>query len=386
VQEADHYEAGATAHGFQSEARAVRAAARHDQQGARAVDAWSKAEYWQRRTAGVIANAPYKSGPGVRMGRIKALEADFRRVEAHGRAPEWANHYALRIIYEKQMLEAQGGRAAHVEMVPGGFISGKQIHKVNKSSVTGRVVSVLLRVPRVSGWAYQIENVPGADYALMKLDTERLPADAYTAPTAEDLAALAAILATTKASKPKAAPCPLVNPTDDDAERLQAVWNAQHANREPVQPVRMTQEQYNAASGGAHSSLETVEITGGGIQRDGWRAMSRPQFPTVAKVRSYGRRVVILSDKPQKAFAPEVWVDPRPAVVALVRREFALLLQACRGSWLDRMSEPERAVFDSARSVGLAYAGSLTQFGLSREGHAMRAESEACPVRETVNA
>ena len=65
---ADGYEAGPQAHGYQDQARAERAAARHDRQGERAGDAWSKAEYWQRRTAGVIAHALYVSSPGVRMG------------------------------------------------------------------------------------------------------------------------------------------------------------------------------------------------------------------------------------------------------------------------------------------------------------------------------
>lgn len=79
---ADTYDAGPSAHGFQSAARAERAAARHDRQAGRAVDAWDKAEYWQRRTAGVISHALYKSSPSVRMGRIKTLEADLRKEQA----------------------------------------------------------------------------------------------------------------------------------------------------------------------------------------------------------------------------------------------------------------------------------------------------------------
>lgn len=78
---ADSYDAQPLAHGFQSEARAERAAARHDRIADKACDAWSKAEYWQRRTAGVIAHALYRSSPAVRMGRIKTLEADLRKAE-----------------------------------------------------------------------------------------------------------------------------------------------------------------------------------------------------------------------------------------------------------------------------------------------------------------
>ena len=329
VQQADGYEAGPTAHGYQSEARAVRSAARHDRQGARAVDSWSKAEYWQARTAGVIAHALFKSEPGVRMGRIKTLEADLRRATPGG---EWAAHLTLRIAYENQMLEAQGGRAAHVEMVPGGFIGGKQIHKVNKSSVTGRVVSVLLRVPRVTGWAYQIENVAGADYALMRYETERLPANAYTPPTAEDLAALAEIVKDSKASAPKKQACPLVNPTDADAERLQALWNetarieAEERNKrngwavsefQPSEVLRTTQANYSRQSVGTYCAAGTREVFAGGIEcgsyYDAARKLREKHGAPVCSVRrtsggSYqASRVIVLTDKPQKPLPLAVW-------------------------------------------------------------------------------
>ena len=57
------------------------------------------------------------------------------------------NHLKLRLAYENQMLEAQGGRAAHVEMIAGGWIGSKQVQKVNKSSATGRVTSVTVLAP-----------------------------------------------------------------------------------------------------------------------------------------------------------------------------------------------------------------------------------------------
>jgi hypothetical protein len=60
---ADQFEAGPSAHGFQNAAKAERAAARHDRQAGRAVDAWEKAEYWTSRTAGVIGHALHVSAP-----------------------------------------------------------------------------------------------------------------------------------------------------------------------------------------------------------------------------------------------------------------------------------------------------------------------------------
>lgn len=50
---AEAFDSGPAVHGYQSQARANRAAARHDRIADRAGDAWSKAEYWTGRTAGV---------------------------------------------------------------------------------------------------------------------------------------------------------------------------------------------------------------------------------------------------------------------------------------------------------------------------------------------
>jgi len=78
---ADRFDTGPSAHGYQSYARAVRAADRHDKIAGRAVNAWDKAEYWQSRTAGVISHALHLQSPGVRMGRIKTIESELRKAE-----------------------------------------------------------------------------------------------------------------------------------------------------------------------------------------------------------------------------------------------------------------------------------------------------------------
>lgn len=75
---ADRYEAGPSVHGNQSAARAERARARHDRLGSKAVTQWEKAEYWQRRTAGVIGHALYLERPAVRHRRIKGILSDIR--------------------------------------------------------------------------------------------------------------------------------------------------------------------------------------------------------------------------------------------------------------------------------------------------------------------
>lgn len=424
---ADKYDSGPAVHGYQSQALAERRAARHDAVATRAVNAWDRAEYWQRRTAGVIGHALHLAAPGVRMGRIKVLEAEIRRhektAEEYGRRwdkwtailarpddadtralavhvantdgdvgqykhprPEcvheyvrehgsslwslltneggnitgheaarlyledrlpptdertytqrWLRHLRLRLSYENQMLEAQGGRLAATDIEIGGFVGGKQVYKVNKSPATGRVTSVALRVPQVTGWEYRTANVPGTDYALLTIDTERLPPGAYRPPTDEERAAYEATRKAEKAEKKATTPKapPLVNPTDADAERLQAAWNenarAKFAGREhyrefrPAAVCRITQEQYSTTSRGAYAICEPYTVHAGvmiGPRESNMWSKERQDYiasigPVVCKVRAThwvssgdrpdALRVIVLTDKPQKALPAAVW-------------------------------------------------------------------------------
>jgi hypothetical protein len=463
---ADIYEAGPSAYGFQSQARADRAAAKLDRFAGYACDAWSKAEYWQRRTAGVISHALHVATPAVRMGRILTIEAEQRKHRAamaeydstfkawqrvawmtdpeaqtkaatalantsgagwhykhprpelcteyereHGsslwsmltseKAPitgaeaaalylarkidpettawqestwmQWDRHFTLRLAYENQMIEAQGGRANQLELEPGGWIGNFQIRKVNKSPATGRPVSVQVAAPTRAnfdrqGKPYGPENP--RPLSLHTINIERLAVDTYSPPTAEDRAALLDTKKAEKAAAPKPAPCPLVNPTDDDAERLQAVWNEQDARpgEAPATVERMTQATYSANSGGAYSAVETAEVTGGGFRRRGAGSSDFEDFPAVAKVRRHGRRVIVITDKPQKRMPAGAWNDPRPAVLAEVISRAEELRTAARKDWLNKLTDEERALFDNARRVGIAYIQSLSQFGLTAKG------------------
>lgn len=443
---ADRYDSGPAAHGYQSQTRAERAAARHDRIADRSCDSWSKAEYWQSRTAGVISHALYKSRPDVRMGRIKVLEAELRKHEKdrgewcktwrdfkklslmtdpekqnelvrhylghychtsynfkHPR-PEtvtndhikengsslytlmgmvqsgygssditgaeacamwfaeypnepkqddcWTEHYKLRLAYENQMLEAQGGRAAHVEMIAGGFIGSHQVQRVNKSPATGRVVSVMVK-ERTHGkdrWGNDDPKAP--EFRLVQIDTERLPADAYRAPTDDELAAFNAeqkqAKARAKEARAKTA-IPLINPTEADAERLQAIWNERAKARhcaaylkeygrdyaddfKPATVTKIKQETYSANSKGSYARAETR-----GLRRDAHLApresnmyneaqakRDKEQGPAVCNIRiTYGgdgqftpRSVIVLTDKPQKPLPAAVWKALKPATVA----------------------------------------------------------------------
>jgi hypothetical protein len=434
---ADRYEAGPAAHGYQSEARAIRAVERHNRIADNAVDAWSKAEYWQRRTAGVISHALHLSSPGVRMGRIKTIEAELRKERAeieerqrnwrnwcklrdiadpekqtkailqyvgsvhqwghylhpraaaqsreHRRTTEqdiyslmtgedpitgaeacalffsdhsepasentWTQHHTLRLRYENQMLEAQGGRLEQFEVLPGGKLGNKLIIKVSKSAVTGRATSCDIIGPKVSGWAYKVSNLPGTDLAAYKFDLERLAPGAYTAPTPESLKELEEVRAKIKAGakKTKGDPCPLINPTDEDAARLQKVWN--EAEGDPArhsEPVRMTQEQYSARSGTAYASCSTVVIceTGCEHRRRYGRALTRSNIfkvrktgPDHSKSTMYGAdRVIIITDKPQKPIPWDAIAEAAEAAPSLAKL-------------LPRLGELEQAMIGNMRGA-----------------------------------
>ena len=366
--QADRFDAGPSAFGHQNRTRAERQAARHDRFRGRAVSQWSKAEYWQQRTSDVISHALFKSSPEVRRGRILRLESELRKVIAEytpvdnpphiinqqvysyskgcylydgekvphvwcgpkgrgGRWVEvaslerlqaanarWVNHYEMRLTYERAMLEAEGGTAAAVEMEPGGWIGRHQLQKVNKSPATGRVVSVGVMGPHP--WRRNLDGSP--EIGVQTINIERLGADIYRAPTAEERAAFAtstkARKETEKANKP--ATISLINPTLADAQKLQDHWNAEskalfdknyrHSAFVPSEVWPMTQAEYSERSKGSYSGFETATVC-----QNGYLESSRYNSPAACKVRKCfprganfthaAYRVIILTDKPQKA-------------------------------------------------------------------------------------
>jgi hypothetical protein len=186
------------------------------------------------------------------------------------------------------------------------------------------VVSVKLMAPK----PYYRGEGP-APLTLQSFNVERMPEGAYRAPTAEELEAFKAATlerkAEAKASR-RAAPA-LVNPTDADAERLQALWNAtakakydekKHYGSEfkPAEVLRMTQAEYSERSKGDYAWCETrtLHATGKSARRfsNCWtaegQAYDKALGATVAKIRIREggdwytpARVIILTDKPQKA-------------------------------------------------------------------------------------
>lgn len=427
---ADAFEGGPSVFGHQDARKAERAAARHDRQRVRAVSQWSKAEYWQTRTRGVIGNALHRSDATTRRGRILRLEAEQRKrdaavtpcpntkpimqtpsgggepvphvwirngsrgghwfaqsaVEKAQNNPDrkrWTEHYAMRLEYERQMLEAEGGTAGDADMVPGGFFGGMLIVKVNKSNATGAVVSVNVHKPkRPEGerWDYRRRG------DTLLLNVQRSGEKAYSPPTPESLAQLAEIKGAAKA-KAKAAPAKpkLINPTDEDAERLQAVWNERA--KEPGEVLRITQAEYSARSKGTYARYETVGIAPNGHEPR--RRYGRQIGPgAVLKVRrgpspyQTAPRVVVLTDKPRK---PIPWDTmqaaqaerPTPESLAPQIGEIAAAVAEYTGS-VGRTSDERQTLLNQAEEAGLLQINSASQIPWTERGaEILKAHREA---------
>lgn len=395
---ADRFEAGPDAHGYQNAALAERAAARHDRQRDKALCQWSKAEYWQTRTAGVIAHALHRSDAATRRGRILEIERLLRTYET-GR---YAEHLQMRLIYENGMLENEGGKAAEVEIVPGGWINSKvcrrhmgqlievdgwsQIVKVNKSNTTGRVVSVVCVGRDRFGWGSAEEQEKVRE---IKVNIERHGEDVYRAPTPEELEAFTKKQTARKERAKATAPAkpPLINPTMEDAQKLQDALNAQAPKEKPAQVRVMTQAEYSAQSKGAYARFETIGITE--RLRKSWKNASGRDVGgrfVVFQVRAAGfmpAQVIVLSDKPQKSIP---WDAVADAVAQVPTREDVVsrlhLIEHVPAWYHDYTPEQVQAL-DDARYYGLGYMDSLSQFGITEAGReALKAyrETQAAPA------
>lgn len=242
----------------------------------------------------------------------------------------WASHLELRLTYEKQMLANEGGMLGEADIVPGGFIRGgrtdscltdadagwKQVQAVSKSPATGRVTSVKV-------WGTSTGYTKESNYTqratvprLVSIGVGRLGEANYRAPTPEELAEFTTRTKerkkAEKATKPK--PLPLINPTEEDAARLQATIN-EHASRrrnagdDEGQVMKMTQADYSKYSKGAYSSFETRTIHQDGrpsrrssnMWSSSGEAYDKSLPAAVFKLRMRAGRVVVLTDKPQTA-------------------------------------------------------------------------------------
>ncbi len=256
------------------------------------------------------------------------------------------------------------------------------------------------------GWPSAGEDASCAKIGVHAINIERLGADAYRAPTAEELAAFHTVTkerkATEKSAKP-AAPA-LINPTDEDAQKLQDLLNAQERARYdrqkryeafPVSEVkRMTQAEYSAESGGTDSRCETSSIT----ENRRLKEINSSDRVTCFKVRtasaggsSYysSRRVIVITDKPQK---PLPWATCDKALATMPKLEDLLprlqeISQALAVSW--QCNDDQKSLLSDADYVDLVAATHLCNAHWTDKGaelySAFLAQQRATPVEETVS-
>lgn len=229
------------------------------------------------------------------------------------RVNRWADHLHLRLAYERQMLAAQGGTAAdQAEMEAGGWLANRQIQKVTKDRA-GRVSKVYFLMPD------RYASEPGAE-RLYARKAEGITPGSYRAPTDEERTAFAAAKKQENAKKPKGPP--LINPTLENAQRLQDSLNAnaraffdrhRMPNFVPAEVVQVTQSVYTHVSGqGSYAKAKTVELAANGLPANERGAVGA----VVCRVRMgngiqvYGAdRVIVLTDQPQKPL-PIAWPSP----------------------------------------------------------------------------
>lgn len=136
----------------------------------------------------------------------------------------------------------------------------------------------------------------------------------------------------------KPAPASLINPTPEQAEQLQRIWNLQMVASckeqgraslaEENTVTALTQAKYSANSGGSYSPLETIEISADGCRRPTHRnSFCGPddRADAVARIRVYSRgsgfympkSVVHISDKPAKALPLDLDAIERATLQAI---------------------------------------------------------------------
>lgn len=157
------------------------------------------------------------------------------------------------------------------------------------------------------------EEDDGPETGSGTVNSERFAASACRAPTEPEpqgfLVEQKRVKRQTRKSSPKSPP--LINPTDEDAERLQASWNRGRRDKgfRPTEIVRMTQARYSVLSRGAYTPFSIIEVDARGkrVRKPDRTPEGTP--PPVFKIRKMtgpGRfigqadAVVILTDKPRR--------------------------------------------------------------------------------------
>jgi hypothetical protein len=372
--------------GHHSERKARRTKERMDSAQEKAIKLAKSSNYWLYRATGVECYANMKNDPRVRAGRIKTLLAELRDVqrrinEAHKRLAIWEKAtsdeqityiigntnvaYGLYSDLTSGKITAQEAREKAMAGARNTIQSDNYKrwidHILNRlaferemlgevARYEGELTPVILQAfarehgadkPAASiiddGYMMLESPVPlplhigeGMTWAEKSLEEWRnfMQATGYEVPAAKPRRV---------SSKP--APAPLINPTAEQAEQLQRIWNLQMvvtckasgraAVAEENSVTALTQAVYSANSGGSYSPLETVEIDASGrrIQRVGGYSAQwdDEKAEPVARIRVYSRgtgfykprSVVHISDKPAKALPIDLDTIERATLQAI---------------------------------------------------------------------
>jgi len=223
----------------------------------------------------------------------------------------WIEHTLNRLAYERALL---GDIAAHEgELTPVILQTFARTHGADKPKATkGDGDSFILESPLPLP-----AHIAGRDDALtMELDSEEwrnlMQSAGYEVPAKKP-----------RRVHPGRAPkVSLINPTTEEAAKLQELWNQDAESRAHgiggCVITEMNQATYSRNSGGSYSPCETIEIDARGRQvRTVWRNMAQVRTgEAVARIRVgrstvqsqyYGARsVLVITDKPQRAL-PVDW-------------------------------------------------------------------------------
>lgn len=362
--------------GHHSERKARKTQERMHNYERKAAKAWSAIDYWNYKADGAEYHANMKNSPGVRSRRIKTLLAELRDLQ------RTLNHAALRLkIWEK----ADPTDLDHIKRLAGGRIETGSLASfdcwsdLDAEKITAeecrernlRLASRALNSDNLRRWIDHTLKRLGYERSMLghtarfdgKLTPVVLQAFARThgahKPKAEktdggfvikSIAPLPLHIASgneteltedgwrdlmqgsgyevpeTKRRAPKKQTAPLINPTKEDAERLQALWNADARGRIEKKRLgsfteqsvyEMPQAHYSANSSGSYSAFKTINIDAQGRRIWPSAGEKRPVAFRLRRASCGGSgffdadRVIRITDKPAKAL-PIDWEAEEP--------------------------------------------------------------------------
>lgn len=373
--------------GHHSERKARKTQERMNSAQGKAVKASKAANYWLYRATGVEHFANMKNDPRTRANRIKTLLAELRDLQrginaAHGALEIWAKmttdeqiRHALGWMDSRSTMagmdtywkvdkgeitpaDARQKCIANAETVINGPNRKRWIeHLLNRLAFER---SMLGDVPRFVGeltpviiQAFAREHGAEkpkctiADEGFFLLESP-VPLPAHISENTwlelsddEWRDVMQACGYTVPAPKPrrassKPAPASLINPTPEQAEQLQRIWNLHmvaacqgnaYATPKANEVKSMTQDAYSRNAKGSYAHFETVEIGEDGRRIEWkWERMERKLSGVpVARIRIYSggyethkpRAVVHISDKPAKALPLDLDAIERAARAAV---------------------------------------------------------------------